>query len=68
MTTAQDKLSIVTHEVSGQRIVRVAGQIDSVTAPQLEKHLAELLGQGHRFGLDYSKPQPSTFSTGRHTT
>jgi anti-anti-sigma factor len=54
MTTAQDKLSIVTHEVSGQRIVRVAGQIDSMTAPQLEKHLAELLGQGHRFGLDCS--------------
>ena len=54
MTTAQDKLSIITHEVSGQRIVRVAGEIDSVTAPQFEKYLAELLGQGRRFGLDCS--------------
>lgn len=54
MTTVQDKLSIVTHEVSGKRIVRVAGQIDSGTAPQFEKYLLELLGQSRRFGLDCS--------------
>ena len=54
MATVQDKLSIVTHEVSGQRIVRVTGQIDSVTARQFEQYLLELLGQSRRFGLDCS--------------
>lgn len=56
MTTTRDqnKLSIVTNEVFGQRIVRVAGHIDSVTAPQFEMYLLQLLAQSRRFGLDCS--------------
>ena len=47
-----EKLTIITNEVSGHKIVRVAGQIDSGTAPRFEKHLQELLGKCRRFGLD----------------
>ena len=47
-----EKLTIVTNDVSGHKIVRVAGQIDSGTAPRFEKHLQELAGKCGRFGLD----------------
>jgi anti-anti-sigma factor len=47
-----ERLTIVTNDVSGHKIVRVAGQIDSATAPRFEKHLQEVLGKSPRFGLD----------------
>jgi anti-anti-sigma factor len=57
MTSAreQDKLNLVTSEVAGQRIVRAAGHIDSVTAPQFEEYLVALLAQGRCLGLDCSR-------------
>ena len=55
MTMGHDeKLSIQTTEVSGHKIMRVAGQIDSVTALRFEKHLLDTLGQCHRLGVDCS--------------
>ena len=55
MTTLHDeRLNILTTDVSGHTIVRVAGRIDSATAPRFEKHLQDLLGQCHRVGVDCS--------------
>jgi hypothetical protein len=36
MATVQEKLRFLTSDVSGHWIVRVAGQIDSTTAPRFE--------------------------------
>jgi len=52
MATVQENLSIQTTDASGHRIVRVAGRIDSTTAPRFEKYLLDLAGQCHRVGLD----------------
>ena len=48
----QEKLDILAVDVGRHTIVRVAGHIDSHTAPGFEKYLLDLLGRHPRFGLD----------------